>query len=78
MNTYTQITIDDKKVLVYERIKNNENALYHLSIGLIESSTNGATPDEVNQINEGIARAQANIITLNNILNNLNNNIDIV
>lgn len=78
MNTYTHITIDDKKVLVYERMKNNENALYHLNIGLIESNTNGATSDEVDQINEGIARAQANMITLSNILDNLNNNIDLV
>ncbi len=76
MNTYTQITIEDKKGLILERIKNNENALYHLSISLIESNTNGATQEEVTQVNEGISRATANVIALNEILNDLNNGID--
>jgi hypothetical protein len=76
MNTYTQITVDDKKRLILERIKTNENALYHLSISIVESNTNGATQEEITQVNEGISRATANMLTLNEILNDLNNGID--
>lgn len=76
MNTYTQITVDDKKRLILERIKNNENALYHLNISIVESNTNGAPQEEITQVNEGISRATANMLTLNAILNDLNNGID--
>jgi hypothetical protein len=76
MNTYTQIAIEDKKRLILERIKNNENALYHLNISIVESNTNGATQEEITQVNEGISRATANMITLNEILSDLNNGID--
>lgn len=77
MTNYIHITLDDKKILIYERMKNNENALYHLNVALIESNTNGATLDEITQINEGITRAEANMITLNTILDNLNRGIDL-
>ena len=76
MNFYTEITISDKKNLIKERVKNNENALYHLSIALKESETNGISEDEILSINKEIFKCSSNIIVLNNIMNNLNNGID--
>ena len=77
MSNYTNITIDDKKHLVGERMKNNENAIYHLTRALLESNTNGATEEEISQIHEGIERANSNIIVLRGVLDDLNNGIDI-
>ncbi len=77
MSNYTNITIDDKKHLVGERMKNNENAIYHLTLALLESNTNGATEEEISQIHEGIERANSNMTVLHGVLNDLNNGIDV-
>ena len=77
MSNYTNITIDDKKRLVGERMKNNENAIYHLTLALLESNTNGATEDEISQIHQGIERANSNMTVLYGVLNDLNNGIDV-
>ena len=76
MGNYTYITIDDKKRLVGERMKNNENAIYHLTLALLESNTNGATDDEISQIHQGVERANYNMTVLYGVLNDLNNGID--
>jgi hypothetical protein len=77
MSGYTHITIEDKKRLVSERMKNNENGIYHLTLALLESNTNGATEDEISQIHQGIERASANMTVLYGILDDLNNGIDV-
>ena len=77
MSSYTNITIDDKKHLVGERMKNNENAIYHLTLALLESSTNGATEEKISQIHEGIERANSNMTVLHSVLDDLNNGVDV-
>ena len=76
MNTYNYITIEDKKRLIVERIINNEKALYHLQVALLESNSNSSSQDEINSINIATSRCSSDIQTLNNILNDLNNGID--
>jgi type IV pilus biogenesis protein CpaD/CtpE len=76
MNTYNYITIEDKKDLIVERIVNNERALYHSQVALLESSTNSYSEDEINSINITINRCSSNIQALNSILIDLNNGID--
>lgn len=76
MNTYNYITIEDKKNLIVERILNNERALYHLQISLLEFNTNSSSQDEIDSASIAINKCSSNIQVLNNILNDLNNNID--
>jgi len=76
MNTYNYITIQDKKNLIVERIINNERAMYHLQVALLEFNTNSSSQDEIDSASIAINKCSSTIQVLNNILNDLNNNID--